>query len=77
MITTGEPLWDKHDVAAYVQIKVSGVPNWIKRRGVPVAGRADPERGGVANLYRPADVRAARDAAPGKGNRTPKHRKST
>lgn len=72
MTTTGEPLWDKHDVADYAGISVSGVKNWIKRRAVPVAGHTDPERGRVSNLYRPADVRAAKDSAPGKGNRTPR-----
>lgn len=72
MTATEEPLWDKHDVAAYAGIEVSTVKNWIKRRNVPVAGHTEPERGRVSNLYRPADVRAAKDSAPGKGNRTPR-----
>ena len=72
MTATEEPLWNKHDVAAYAEISVTSVKNWIKRRNVPVAGHGEPERGGVAYLYRPADVRAAKAAMPGKGNRTPR-----
>lgn len=72
MTATEEPLWDKHDVAEFAEIEVSTVKNWIKRRSVPVAGHTEPERGRVSNLYRPADVRAAKDSAPGKGNRTPR-----
>lgn len=67
-----ESLWTKHDVATFAGVEVATVPNWIKRRGVPVAGHTEPVRGRVSNLYRPADVRAAKDSAPGKGNRTPR-----
>lgn len=71
---TREPLWGKQEVAEYVGIRVGSVPKWIKRHGVPVAGQSDPNRGGVASLYHPADVRAAKAAMPGKGNRTPRTR---
>lgn len=72
MTATKEPLWSKHDVAEFAGIDVKSVKNWIKRRKVPVAGHGAPERGGVPNLYRPADVRQALAEAPGKGNRTPR-----
>lgn len=67
-----EPLWDKHDIAAYLGIQVATVNNWVKRRDVPVAGTVRDQQGRVSNRYRPADVRAADDAGPGKGNRAPR-----
>lgn len=71
-MSEAEPLWTKYDVAAFAGVEVATVPNWIKRRGVPVAGHTEPVQGRVLNLYRPAAIRAARDGAPGKGNRTPR-----
>lgn len=65
-------LWNRRQVADFLGVSLSGAAKWLTRHAVPVAGHAPPERGGVSSLYREADVRAAKAAAPGKGNRTPR-----
>ena len=63
-------VWTTAQVAEYCKIKDSVVSNRMKRLGVPVHDR-EPGRGG-RNRYLAGLVRAAVDAAPGKGNRTPR-----
>lgn len=67
-----DDLWDRHQVAEFLGLSPGSAKAWLWRNSVPVAGHGPPDRGRVANLYRPADVRAAQAAAPGKGNRTPR-----
>lgn len=63
-------VWTTDQVAEHCGIKPTVVSNRMIRLGVPVYDR-EPGRGG-RNRYLAALVRAAVDAAPGKGNRTPR-----
>lgn len=65
-------LWDRHQVADFLGISVASANAWLRRHNVAVAGHGAPTRGGTPNLYRDDDVRDAKAAAPGKGNRTPR-----
>lgn len=67
----GTELWGKREVAAFLGIALSSVNDWVRTRKVPVAERVVVS-GRLTNRYRPADVRAAAESAPGKGNRTPR-----
>lgn len=63
-------IWTTDQVAEHCGIKPTVVSNRMIRLGVPVHDR-EPGRGG-RNRYLADLVRAAVDAAPGKGNRTPR-----
>jgi len=63
-------VWTTAQVAEHCGIDATDVRKYMTRWGVPSLGRA-AGRGG-ANLYPAKAVRAAKDAAPGKGNRTPR-----
>lgn len=63
-------LWDRHEVAAYLGIKVGSANAWLTRHDVRPVDRRPVGRGALANLYDAADVRAAKAAAPGSGYRS-------
>lgn len=65
-----DEIWTTAKVAEYCGIKDTVVSNRMIRLGVPVYDR-EPGRAG-RNRYLADLVRAAVDAAPGKGNRTPR-----
>lgn len=65
-----DEIWTTAEVAKYCGIKDTVVSNRMIRLGVPVHDR-EPGRGG-RNRYLAHLVRAEVDAAPGKGNRTPR-----
>lgn len=68
--TKPDEVWTTEQVADYCNIKPSGVSNKMNRLDVPVHDR-EPGRGG-RNRYLAHLVREKVDAAPGKGNRTPR-----
>lgn len=63
-------VWTTGQVAEHCGIDAKNVRKYMDRWGVPSVGR-EPGRGG-ANIYSAKAVRAAKEAAPGKGNRTPR-----
>jgi hypothetical protein len=63
-------VWTTDEVAAYCGISPASVSNKMIRLGVSPYDR-EPGRNG-RNRYLAEVVRAACDAAPGKGNRTPR-----
>lgn len=63
-------LWDRADIAAFLGVKVTSVNSWLVRHGVKPVGSVPGGRGRMKNLYDPAAVRAAKDAAPGGGYRS-------
>ncbi|HEY3478576.1 MAG TPA: hypothetical protein VGL02_06695 [Streptomyces sp.] len=65
-----DEVWTTEQVAAYLDIPTSSVRKYMTRWGVTAHDRA-PGKGG-ANRYLADQVRAAKAAAPGKGNRTPR-----
>lgn len=71
-MSSDDSLWAVDEIAEYLGIRRTSVRGWIRRHQVPVAGYSAPHQGRVASLYRPEDVRAAAEAAPGSGNRTPR-----
>lgn len=67
-------LWDRHEIAAFLGIKVGSVNGWLYRHGVRSVDQRPVGHGALANLYDAADVRAALAAAPGRGWRgAPNH----
>lgn len=63
-------VWTARQVAEHCGIATRSVRNTMLRLGVePIPGTYGP---GGALCYRADDVRQARAAAPGKGNRTPR-----
>jgi hypothetical protein len=71
---TRPEVWTTRQVAEYCGIKDTAVSNKMRRLDVPVHDR-EPGRGG-RNRYLARLVRAAVDAAPGPGNRTPRKKKT-
>ncbi|MBP2341136.1 hypothetical protein JOF41_007390 [Saccharothrix coeruleofusca] len=67
-------VWTTEEVADHCGIKASSVRETMRRWGIEPYDRI-PGRGG-ANRYPAAEVRAAKQAAPGKGNRTPRKKKA-
>ncbi len=63
-------VWTTEQVAEHCGIAPANVRKAMSRWNIPAIGR-EPGRGG-ANLYSAKAVRAAKEAAPGKGNRAPR-----
>jgi hypothetical protein len=63
-------IWTTDEVAAHCGIAATSVRKTMSRWSVTPIDREPGRRG--QSRYRAEDVRAAKEAAPGKGNRTPR-----
>lgn len=63
-------LWDKHDLAEFLGIRLDSVNGWLARHGIKPVDRNPAGQGALANVYDAEDIRRAKDQAPGQGHRS-------
>lgn len=64
--------WDRHDIAAYLGIRVGSVNAWLARHEIAPVARRPAGRGALANLYDADEVKRVRAAGRRWRNRPPR-----
>ncbi|MBQ0924274.1 hypothetical protein [Saccharopolyspora endophytica] len=54
--------WDRHDIAAYLGIRVGSVNAWLARHRISPVARRPAGRGALANLYDAEEIKRVRKA---------------